>query len=61
MLNGPDAPESIWNLYHVWGIPRYLLIDAQGRMVAAHAAGPSSGEVQAELRKLLTVSRVAQK
>lgn len=61
MLNGPDAPESIWNLYHVWGIPRYLLIDAQGRMVATHAARPSSGDVQAELRRLLTVSRVAQK
>lgn len=61
LLNGPDAHESIWNLYHVWGIPRYLLIDAQGRMVATHAPRPSSGDVQAELRRLLTVSRVAQK
>ena len=61
MLNGADAPGSIWNLYHVWGIPRYLLIDAQGRMVATHAARPSSGDVQTELRKLLTVNRVAQK
>ncbi|MGG7661921.1 TlpA family protein disulfide reductase [Dyadobacter sp. BHUBP1] len=46
---------------HQWGIPRYLLIDAQGRMVATHAPRPSSEDVQAELRRLLTVNRVAQK
>ncbi|ACT93288.1 TlpA family protein disulfide reductase [Dyadobacter fermentans] len=61
MLTSADAPESVWNLYHVWGIPRYLLIDAQGRMVATHAVRPSSGNVQGELRKLLSKSRIAQK
>lgn len=61
MLNGTETPESIWNLYHVWGIPRYLLIDAEGRMVTTHAERPSSGSVQAELRKLLATRSIAQK
>jgi len=53
MLNGTDSPESIWNLYHVWGIPRYLLIDERGRMVATHAAHPSTDNAPRELRKVL--------
>lgn len=61
IINSSDSPNSVWTLYHVWGIPRYLLIDADGRMVTTHAARPSSGDVQGELRKLLTRSRVAQK
>lgn len=60
IINGTDSPNSVWNQYHVWGVPRYLLIDAAGRMVATHAVRPSSGDVQAELRKLLAKSRVAQ-
>ncbi len=59
VISGTDTPESIWNLYHVWGIPRYLLIDAQGRMVTTHAVRPSSGNVPAELRKLLADNPVA--
>jgi thiol-disulfide isomerase/thioredoxin len=61
MLNSTDTPGSVWNLYHVWGVPRYLLIDAQGRMVTTHAVRPSSGDVQEELRKLLVTSSIAQK
>jgi len=61
MLSGTDMPESIWNLYHVWGIPRYLLIDERGRMVATHAAHPSTGNAQGELRKALAASSLAQK
>lgn len=61
VLSGTDTPESIWNLYHVWGIPRYLLIDAEGRMVTTHAVRPSSGSVQEELRKLLATSSITQK
>ncbi|GGN05053.1 hypothetical protein GCM10010967_45160 [Dyadobacter beijingensis] len=61
MLHGTNGPQSIWNLYHVSGIPRYLLIDGDGRMVAAHAERPSSGNVQAELRKLLTARHIAEK
>jgi len=59
VISGTDTPESIWNLYHVWGIPRYLLIDAQGRIVTTHALRPSSGNVPAELRKLLADNPVA--
>lgn len=61
MINGADAPNSVWNQYHVWGVPRYLLIDEAGRMVATHAARPSSGKVTAELQKLLNSNKLAQK
>ncbi|MBO9611603.1 MAG: redoxin family protein [Dyadobacter sp.] len=60
VITGTDSPNSIWNLYYVWGVPRYLLIDADGRMVATHAERPSSGKVTAELRKLLGVEKLAQ-
>lgn len=59
VISGTDTPESIWNLYHVWGIPRYLLIDAEGRIVMTHAVRPSSGKVAAELRKLVADNSVA--
>lgn len=61
IINSSDSPNSVWNLYYVWGVPRYLLIDAQGRMVATHADRPSSGKVSKELRKLLTRDQLAQK
>jgi thiol-disulfide isomerase/thioredoxin len=59
MLNGIDEPKSIWNLYHVWGIPRYLLIDEHGRVVTTHAAHPSTGNAQVQLRKALTAMHLA--
>jgi thiol-disulfide isomerase/thioredoxin len=61
MLNGTDKPESIWNLYHVSAVPRYLLIDERGRMVATHAAHPSKYNASEELRKVLAASSLAQK
>jgi thiol-disulfide isomerase/thioredoxin len=54
-----DDPKSVWTLYHVWGIPRYILVDAQGKMVAAHAVRPSSGDLEAQLRELLETGRLA--
>lgn len=60
MLDGTNNPGSIWNLYHVWGIPRYLLIDERGRMVATHAAHPSKSQAADNLRKVLAMSRLAQ-
>jgi thiol-disulfide isomerase/thioredoxin len=60
IINGSDSPNSVWNQYHVWGIPRYLLIDAAGRMVATHAVRPSSGKVTAELQKLLSSNKLVQ-
>jgi thiol-disulfide isomerase/thioredoxin len=60
MLNGTDKPRSIWNLYYVWGIPRYLLIDECGRMVATHAVHPSKSHAPDNLRKVLAASSLAQ-
>ncbi|WP_149242217.1 TlpA disulfide reductase family protein [Dyadobacter sp. 32] len=61
MLDGSDKPESIWNLYHVWGIPRYLLIDERGRIVSNHAAHPSSGNAHGELQRALAASSLMEK
>lgn len=61
IINGTESANSVWNQYHVWGVPRYLLIDAEGRMVATHAVRPSSGKVTAELQKLLSRDQLAQK
>jgi hypothetical protein len=61
MLNGADEPESVWNLYHVRGIPRYLLIDERGRMIATHAAHPSTGHAQGVLRKALAAAALVEK
>ncbi|WP_229240812.1 TlpA disulfide reductase family protein [Dyadobacter sp. SG02] len=60
IIDDGDSPQSIWNQYYVWGIPRYLLIDTQGRMVAAHAKRPSSGKVADELKRLLIANELAQ-
>lgn len=59
IIDHADSPKSAWNQYYVWGVPRYLLIDAAGRMVATHAVRPSSGKVTAELRKLLAANKLA--
>jgi len=61
MLNGTDKPESIWNLYHVSAVPRYLLIDERVRMIAAHAVHPSKSNVRRELWKALEASSLVQK
>lgn len=60
IIDGSDSPNSVWNKYYVWGVPRYLLIDAAGRMVATHAVRPSSGKVTTELQKLLNSNKLAQ-
>jgi thiol-disulfide isomerase/thioredoxin len=39
--------------YRIAGIPRFLLIDQQGRVVSPSADRPSSGEVEAQIRALL--------
>jgi thiol-disulfide isomerase/thioredoxin len=51
----PDSDEtsSIYKKYMIWGIPRYFLIDQQGKIVSIMAAKPSSGEVEKEIRKVL--------
>jgi thiol-disulfide isomerase/thioredoxin len=48
-----DANSSVYKKYMIWGIPRYFLIDQQGRIVSVMAARPSSGEVEREIRKVL--------
>jgi thiol-disulfide isomerase/thioredoxin len=40
-----DEPGSIWQKYHLWGIPRYILINSDGTMLQTHAPRPSSGKV----------------
>ncbi|KAA0991935.1 TlpA family protein disulfide reductase [Dyadobacter aurulentus] len=37
--------DAIWDNYHLWGIPRYILIDAKGKMLKTHAPRPSSEDI----------------
>ncbi|KQS31012.1 TlpA disulfide reductase family protein [Dyadobacter sp. Leaf189] len=48
-----DVAGSIWEKYHLWGIPRYIMVDKNGKMLEAHAARPSSGKVAAAIRMQL--------
>ncbi|MBB3838511.1 thiol-disulfide isomerase/thioredoxin [Runella defluvii] len=51
--SNPDLPESIYKSYKIGGIPRYILIDQEGKIVSADAPYPSSGKVEDEIRALL--------
>ena len=44
---------SIYDAYLMNGIPRYILIDKDGKIVTADAPSPSSGQVMKEINKLL--------
>jgi thiol-disulfide isomerase/thioredoxin len=48
-----EQPGSLWKPYLMRGIPRYILIDQQGRIIQANADQPSSGKVVAAIQKLL--------
>ena len=47
-----QQPGDIWESYHIWGIPRYILINADGNMIQTHAARPSSGKIIDQLHHL---------
>ncbi len=39
--------------YMISGVPRYILIDSEGKIAKPYAPRPSSGEVENEIRRLL--------
>jgi len=41
--------------YLMRGVPHYILIDQEGKIVNADAPRPSSGKVEHEIRKLLKI------
>lgn len=49
-------PDAIWDNYHLWGIPRYILIDANGNMLKTHAPRPSSEDILPLLKGYLKQS-----
>lgn len=49
-------PDAIWENYHLWGIPRYILIDAEGKMLQTHAPRPSSIDILPLLKGYLKES-----
>ncbi|MCE7060859.1 TlpA disulfide reductase family protein [Dyadobacter sp. CY343] len=49
-------PDAIWEKYHLWGIPRYILIDAEGKMLKTHAPRPSSDDILPLLKGYLKES-----
>jgi thiol-disulfide isomerase/thioredoxin len=48
-----DQNSSLSEPYLLAGVPRYILIDASGKIVNADAPRPSSGEIEALLQKLI--------
>ncbi|WP_159476500.1 TlpA disulfide reductase family protein [Dyadobacter sp. 3J3] len=53
-----QQPGAIWELYLMTGIPRYVLIDAEGKIVQSNASRPSSGKVTGEINALLKPKRL---
>ncbi|GAB2772032.1 TlpA disulfide reductase family protein [Rhabdobacter roseus] len=51
----PDAEgtSSVYEDYLINGIPRFILIDPQGKIVNVKAVAPSNGELEKEIRKVL--------
>lgn len=52
---------AIWELYLMTGIPRYVLIDAEGEIVQSNASRPSSGNVTGEIKALLNQKKLVRK
>ena len=44
-------PDAVWENYYLTGIPRYMLINADGTMLLTHAPRPSSTELRTLLKK----------
>ncbi|WP_051663911.1 TlpA family protein disulfide reductase [Dyadobacter crusticola] len=51
-----DVAGSLWEKYHLWGIPRYIMVDQNGKMLEAHAPRPSSGKAASAIRMHLKES-----
>ena len=52
-LENESGKSDIYQAYMLSGIPHYILIDQEGKIVDANAPRPSSGKVQGEIEKLL--------
>lgn len=54
-INQPPGEhfDSLWNVYQLSSIPRYMLIDQAGKLVDVNAARPSSGKIADEIERLL--------
>lgn len=46
---------TVQDSYKMWGIPRYILIDAEGKIVNANAPRPSSGKVTGIIKELIAL------
>lgn len=49
-----QQPGNIWDSYLIWGIPRYLLVNADGTMLNSQAPRPSSDNMISTLEELLS-------
>jgi thiol-disulfide isomerase/thioredoxin len=48
-----EQSDFVAKSYQMWGIPQFMLIDQQGKIVSVKAPFPSSGKVEEEIQKLL--------
>ncbi|WPP50818.1 TlpA family protein disulfide reductase [Catalinimonas niigatensis] len=53
MLEQAKEEDGLWQAYMLSGIPRYLLIDQEGKIANANAPRPSSGKIKEEIDKLM--------
>lgn len=52
-LRGHPNYAGVYKSYKMWGIPRYMLIDRDGKIINANAPSPSSGKVEEIIRELM--------
>jgi thiol-disulfide isomerase/thioredoxin len=48
-----DQIDSFWRAYKMAGVPTYILIDQNGRIVDAKASRPSEGKIKKQIESLL--------
>ena len=55
----PDEhKKTVWESYLISGIPNYILIDQEGKIVSAKAARPSSGKLEPLIDQLLNKKNI---
>ncbi len=52
-LHAPNSGRELLQNYNISGIPRFLLIDPEGKIISAHAPRPSSPNLKTQIEELL--------
>jgi thioredoxin-related protein len=52
-LHASDATDKFFKDYSVRGIPRYILIDKEGKIISSSAKRPSDNKLKEQLDKII--------